>query len=134
VKELRAISVTATRLEGASVKQTQHFKRSEMSFAAYGGPPGKAEICRLVGPDLSASMGVGLAKFDDCSIEWTVLYDEMIVVLEGEFRLQLPDRLIIAVPGDVIWIPEHTPLRYEGKQALVCYALYPVDWRARHNL
>jgi len=116
------------------MKQVQHFKRSEMQFSTYGGPPGKAEISRLVGPELSATMGVGLARFDDCSIEWTVLYDEMVVVLEGEFRLRLSDRLIVAVPGDVIWIPQNTPLRYEGKAALVCYALYPVDWRARHNL
>jgi ethanolamine utilization protein EutQ len=116
------------------MKQTQHFKRNEMQFSTYGGPPGKAEISRLVGPDISTSMGVGLAKFDECSIEWTVLYDEMIVVLEGEFRLRLPDRLIVATPGDVIWIPENTPLRYEGKQAVVCYTLSPVDWRARHNL
>src|SRR6266404_4062518 len=114
MKESQRVSVAVTRTEGASVKQTQHFKRSEMSFAAFGGPPGTAEICRLVGPDLSTTMGVGLAKFDECSIEWTVLYDEMIVVLEGEFRLRLPDRLIVAAPGDIIWIPEHTPLRYEG--------------------
>lgn len=114
--------------------ETLHFKRTEMQFDKYGGPPGTAEICRLVGPDVSKTMGVGVAKFDDCSIEWTVLYDEVIVVLEGEFRLRLPDRVVDGRPGDVIWIPENTPLRYEGKKAVVCYALHPVDWRARHNL
>ncbi|MET1025629.1 MAG: cupin domain-containing protein [Dongiaceae bacterium] len=116
------------------MKETLHFKRAEMQFDKFGGPPGAAEISRLVGPDISKTMGVGIAKFDECSIEWTVLYDEMIVVLEGEFRLRLGDRLIAGTPGDVIWIPENTPLRYEGKGAVVCYALYPVDWRARHNL
>ncbi len=116
------------------LKETRHFKRSEMQFAAYGGPPGKAEISRLIGPDISTTLGAGLARFDECSVEWTVLYDEMIVVLEGEFRLRLTERLIIAGPGDVIWIPQNTPLRYEGSKALVCYTLYPVDWRARHNL
>jgi ethanolamine utilization protein EutQ len=56
----------------------RHFKRRELEFEAYGGPPGQATIARLVGPDLSRTMGVGLASFDGCAIEWTVLYDEMV--------------------------------------------------------
>lgn len=112
----------------------KHFKRSEMKFETYGGPPGKATIARLVGPDLSHSMGAGLASFDGCSIEWTVLYDEMIVVLEGLFRLRAGRQVIEGRPGDVIWIPERTAIVYEGEKALVCYALHPVDWRKRHGL
>lgn len=119
------------------MEKARHFKASEMHFEAFGGPPGKAIIARLVGPELSPSMGAGIAVFDGCSIEWTVLYDEVIVVLEGNFRLRLGktyDGIIEAKPGDVIWLPEHTPLRYEGNGAKVFYALYPVDWRKRHAL
>jgi ethanolamine utilization protein EutQ len=112
----------------------KHFKRSEMTFDVYGGPPGQAKIARLVGPDISKTMGAGIAQFDGCSIEWTVLYDEMIVVLEGTFRLRAGKDTYEAVPGDVIWIPENTPLRYEGDKATVCYTLFPVDWRQRHGI
>lgn len=112
----------------------KHCKRAEMTFEAYGGPPGQATIARLVGPDLSRTMGVGLASFDGCSIEWTVLYDEMIVVLEGLFRLRAGKELFEGRPGDVIWIPEKTAIVYEGEKSVVCYALYPVDWRKRHGL
>ena len=112
----------------------KHFKRADLSFEAYGGPPGKATIARLVGPGLSKTMGVGIATFDGCSIEWTVLYDEMIVVLEGLFRLRAGQEVFEGRPGDVIWIPERTPIVYEGESATVCYALYPVDWRQRHGL
>ncbi|RJG13206.1 cupin domain-containing protein [Pseudomonas cavernicola] len=110
-----------------------HFKRDELSFQPYSGqPPERASICRLIGPDASSSMGAGLACFDGCSIEWTVLYDELIVVLEGHFRLRVGERVIEATPGDVIWVPERTPLAYEGDQARVFYALYSVDWQARN--
>ena len=112
----------------------KHFKRAELTFEAFGGPPGNAAIARLVGPDVSSTMGVGIANFDGCSIEWTVLYDEMIVVLEGLFRLRAGGETFEGKPGDVIWIPEKTPIVYEGDQATVCYALYPVDWRQRHGL
>jgi ethanolamine utilization protein EutQ len=112
----------------------KHFKRSDMTFDAYGGPPGKASNARLVGPDISKTMGAGIAQFDGCSIEWTVLYDEMVVVLEGTFRMRVGKEVYEATPGDVIWIPENTPLRYEGDKATVCYTLFPVDWRQRHGI
>ena len=54
-------------------------------------------------------MGGGVARFDGCSIEWTVLYDEVIVVLEGVFRLRLGKgyrRKVDAKPGDVVWLPD----------------------------
>ncbi len=110
------------------------FKADEMKFEPYGGPPGKAEIARLVGPELSSSMGMGIATFDDCSIEWTILYDEGIVVLEGAFRLWVGDDCYDMAPGDAIWLPEGAPLKYEGQGAKVFYCLSPVDWKTRHNL
>jgi len=117
--------------------KTHHFKRGKIKFEKYGGPPGKASIARLITPDISKTMGGGIAKFDGCSIEWTVLYDEVIVVLEGKFRLRLGKdykQKVDAKPGDVIWLPEGTPLKYEGKKAVVFYGLYPVDWRKRHGM
>jgi ethanolamine utilization protein EutQ len=119
------------------VAEALHIKAENIRFEAFGGPPGKATIARLIGPDISHSMGAGIAIFDGCSIEWTVLYDEVIVVLEGAFRLRIgenSERTIDARPGDVIWLPENTPLRYEGDKAKVFYALHPVDWRKRHAL
>ena len=111
-----------------------HFRKAEMNFTTYGGPPGAATIARLVGPDMSKSMGAGIAIFDGCSIEWTVLYDEVIVVLEGTFRLVVGKETHSCSPGDVIWIPENTPIKYEGDKAKVFYALHPVDWRQKHGL
>jgi ethanolamine utilization protein EutQ len=111
----------------------QLFKREDFEFEHYGGPPGDSQLARLVGTETSRTMGAGLATFDGCSIEWTVLYDEVIVVLQGRFRLRLGDETIEADPGDVVWIPENTPLRYEGDGATVFYALAPVDWRERQR-
>ena len=116
------------------MSEVTHHRAADIRFEPYGGPPGMAMIARLVGPDQSASMGAGIATFDACSIEWTVLYDEVIVVLEGTFRLRIGaqgERVIEAGPGDVIWLPENTPLRYEGDGAKVFYALHPVDWQQR---
>lgn len=108
-----------------------HFKKSSRAFQAYGGPSDNASISRLVGPELSKSMGAGIARFDGSSITWTVLYNELIVTLEGTFRLRVGDAVYECEPGDVLWIPENTALRYEGNGATVFYALSPVDWKQR---
>lgn len=108
-----------------------HFKQSDRNFEAYGDDPQRASISRLVGPEISNSMGAGIARFDACSIAWTVLYDELIVTLEGNFRLRVGDDVFNCGPGDVLWVPENTQLHYEGTNATVFYALSPVDWKQR---
>ncbi len=40
--------------------KTVLYKKAEMTFAPYGGPPGSATIARLVGPEISRTMGAGL--------------------------------------------------------------------------
>ena len=109
-----------------------HFRKSERVFEAYGDDPARATISRLVGPELSKTMGAGIARFDNCSIEWTVLYDELIVTLEGHFSLRVGEEVFETGPGDVLWVPANTALAYEGEGATVFYALHPVDWRTRN--
>lgn len=107
------------------------FRAADMEFGPYGGPPGAARIARLVGMETSDGMGAAVATFDGCSIDWTILYDELIVVLEGQIRLVIGRDAHEVAPGDVIWLPKVTPLRYEGEGAKVVYARYPVDWPVR---
>ena len=115
-------------------KKTVLFKRSAMTFDDFGAKEGKAGIARLVGPDMSTTMGGGIATFDQCAVEWTVRYDELIVVLEGTFKLKAGDEMFEAKPGDVLWIPAETPLVYMGDKAVVFYSVYPIDWRKRLGL
>lgn len=110
------------------MREIRLFKKAEMPFEPYGSPADKASIARLVGSELSESMGAGIATFDDCIIDWTIRYDELIVVLEGRFSLHADGKVHEMEPGDVIWLPKGTPLSYEGTGARVFYALYPVDW------
>jgi ethanolamine utilization protein EutQ len=111
------------------MSQTLHFKRADLAFEPYSGPPGQSQIARLVGSPESETMGAGIAVFEDSSVEWTVKYDELICVLSGHFRLVVGSERFECEPGDVLWIPNGTPLRYESDgRAEVFYSLYPVDW------
>lgn len=120
-----------------------HFQRAKMTFepgtTAIGsgdGPGRSGYYARLIGPKLSKSMGAGIAMYDQCTIEWTLLYDEIIVVLEGLFRMRYGkdlEHVIEASPGDVIWLANGTHLTYEGKDAKIFYAVDPVDWRSKNG-
>ncbi len=96
---------SANRQKDSEMNEVSLFRAADMTFEPYGGPPGVARIARLVGTETSTSMGAGVATFDACSIEWTILYDELIVVLEGAFRLVIGGRTYDMGPGDVIWLP-----------------------------
>ena len=112
---------------------TRLYKKSELKFLPYGQDPGRATLARVIGPDVSQTIGAGMATFDNTSVEWTVLYDEIIICLKGLFRLCVGDQIFEAQPGDVIWIPKNTLLVYEGEGAEVFYSIYPVDWATRAN-
>jgi ethanolamine utilization protein EutQ len=106
------------------------FRRAAVTMDNYGEGPGLASIARLVGPDSSRTMGAYLGRFDGRSVAWTVQYDEVIVGIEGLFRLRAGDEVYELGPGDVLWIGEGRAVRYEGDKALVFMAISPVNWRA----
>lgn len=106
-------------------------KATDIEMTHRGGPPGIARVGRAVSPDLSPSMAAGLAEFDGCEVEWTVLYDEIVYVIEGEFRIGTENGDLVAQAGDVMWIPEGTSLTYKGTGAKVFYAVHPGNWKER---
>lgn len=107
------------------------FRLADTAFAEYGEGPGTAGIARLVGPQDSDTMGAYFARFDGRSVEWTMRYDELILCIEGLFRLRTAEGVYELQPGDALWIGDGTQLRYEGERATVFIAIAPVDWRDR---
>ncbi len=89
---------------------------------------------RIVGPERSKTMAVGLACFNALGGDYTVLYDEVIYVIEGRFRFTVAGKVTECDPGDVVWLPEGCTLRYDGDNCKAFLAIAPVDWRERHGV
>lgn len=104
-------------------------KCDSLQFNHRGGPPGQGEVARAISTDISQSMAAGVARFDQCSIAWTVLYDEIVYVVSGIFRLKTPEGAFEGHAGDVLWIPNGTELEYQGDNAEIFYAVYPGNWK-----
>lgn len=119
----------------APMNDVYHFRSTDMIYSQmqiYSG--GYASTCGLVTPAISRTLGATIATFDRCSVDWATEYDQVSVVLNGVMRIPTeedPSGVIEAKFGDVIWLPEGTPLKYEGDRAVMFCVPYPVDWRLR---
>ena len=87
-----------------------------------------AEAAVVTGPDDGTKLGSGFARMRNAEIPWTVKYDEVIVVLEGELTVRTKEGDLTAGPRDTIWLPNGTELTYIAEHALVFYAIEPADW------
>lgn len=90
------------------------FKARGREFKKIAGPPGTLEVARLAGAEIANDLGAGVAVFEDISIPWKLLYNEVFYVLEGEFRLRMGDTVHIGLPGDMFYIRAGTEFRYES--------------------
>ena len=105
----------------------------------------RGQLLQLESPEGAAQAGcVGVSRLGSAQLSgqlfsvWVQLRGaSWVEAKEGKFRLRLGKgyrQKLEAKPGDVIWLPEGTPLRYEGDKAVVFYALHPVDWLQRHGM
>lgn len=105
----------------------------DLSFNHRGGPPGGASVARALSNEVSPSMGVGFARWEGAEVAWTVLYDEVIFVIEGCFELCANGKRYKVEPGQMMWIPEGTELTYGG-YALFGYVVHPGNWKQLHGI
>ena len=89
-----------------------------------------AELAEVAGSRDGTELGVGFARMTGARIPWTVQYDEVLIVLSGELTVHIGDEALTAGPRDSIWLPKGTALSYEAEDALVAYAIHPVNWAA----
>ena len=91
----------------------------------YGDQAEAVEICGAA--DLSA-LGSGFARMTNARFPWTIRYDEVLLVVEGEVTVHTADGALTAGPKDTIYLPKGTALEYEAQSALIFYAIHPANW------
>ena len=100
----------------------------DLSFAPRFDYGHMAKVTEVVGAGDGSMLGTGFGRFTDAEIPWTVKYDEVLLVLEGEVTVRTAEGDLIAGPQDCIWLPNGTELTYIAKSALVFYAIQPTNW------
>ena len=88
----------------------------------------QAQVAEVCGTGDGTPLGTGFVRMQNASIPWTVRYDEVVLVLEGQLTIKMDRGDITAGPMECIWLPADTDLVYEAAEALVFYAIHPADW------
>lgn len=110
----------------------RHVRQSQLEFVPLDGleGPGRATIARPITDAESSTLGAGIVRLSRGRLPWTVRYDEVLHVLDGELIIDHDGGAVVARAGDVIFIKEWTPIAYRtDTHATFFWALYPADWR-----
>ena len=88
----------------------------------------QAKVVELCGSGQGTELGTGFGRFINATIPWTVKYDEVLLVIEGNVTVETKSGSFTAGPRDCIWLPKGTDLVYRAQNALVFYAIHPANW------
>ena len=115
------------------MKEVKLVDSKDLNFNIRGDTPGMAYVARALTPEVSPNIGVGFAKWEGAEVVWTVLYDEVIFIIEGCLEVMANGKNHSIYPGQMLWIPEETELTYGGN-ALFGYVVHPGNWKEIHGI
>lgn len=74
-------------------------------------------------------MAAGFMSLHKGSFPWTLTYDEIEFVIEGELHITTENGVVVGKPGDVIYIPRGSKISFGTPQwAKFLYVTYPAEW------
>jgi ethanolamine utilization protein EutQ len=76
-------------------------------------------------------MAAGFMSLHKGSFPWTLDYDEIEYVIEGELHITTAQGVTVGRPGDVIYVPKGTSITFGTPSwAKFLYVTYPAQWAA----
>ena len=101
-----------------------------VALEVFDGAPGKnIGLTDVLGAADGSNMGVGYMGWVNAFFPWTLNYDEVNVVLEGELHVKTASGTTIGKPGDVIFIPKGSSVEFgTPTHVRYVYVTYPAEW------
>lgn len=95
-----------------------------------GNPEHKVYTHDLFSLEQSPRLGAGLMEMEDTTFPWTLNYDEMDYVIDGELTVVIRGERITAGPGEVIYIPKGSSIEFSVRgKARFLYFVCPANWQ-----
>ena len=77
-------------------------------------------------------MGTGYMSLDKGEMQWTLTYDEIDIVLEGELVITRGSEQARGKTGDVIYIPKGSSITFGTPSwTRFVYVVFPVNWNEK---
>lgn len=110
----------------------KHVRADSVAFGRFEGAGAESQVglTDVVTAKDGSPMAAGYMAWSDCFFPWTLTYDEIDVVLEGELHIRSEGQTLIGKVGDVIFIPKGSVIEF-GTPSCVrfLYVTYPADWQ-----
>lgn len=96
-----------------------------------GAEPQCIGLTDLVTEQDGSSMAAGFMQWENAFFPWTLNYDEVDMVLEGELHVRHEGETMIAKAGDVMFIPKGSSIEF-GTPLTVrfLYVAWPANWQS----
>ena len=88
-------------------------------------------IADLITAQDGSSMAAGFMQWENGFFPWTLNYDEIDMILEGELHVRHEGETMIAKAGDVMFIPKGSSIEF-GTPSTVkfLYVAWPANWQS----
>lgn len=78
----------------------------------------------------SPRLGCGLMVMEHTTFPWTLNYDEIDYVVEGQLSILIDGKRVTAGPGEIILIPKGSSIQFSVEEkARFLYFVYPANWQ-----
>ena len=92
-------------------------------------PGADVRLKDVITSDDRTPMAVGYMSLARGEFPWTLTYDEVDIVLEGELVITRGREVVRGGPGDVLFIPKGSSITFgTPSRARFVYVTYPADW------
>ena len=105
---------------------------SSVKFGRFdGAQPHCVGLTDLVTDQDGSSMAAGFMQWDNAFFPWTLNYDEIDMILEGELHVRHEGETMVAKAGDVMFIPKGSSIEF-GTPSTVkfLYVAWPANWQS----
>ncbi|MBC7291134.1 MAG: DUF861 domain-containing protein [Actinotalea sp.] len=101
-------------------------------FPFPGPEPGQdVRVADVVTAEHGCPMGAGFLTLTRGCFPWTLTYDEVEYVVEGELHIGTDAGVVVGRPGDVLFVPRGTAITFGTPSwAKFLYVTFPADWGA----
>lgn len=94
------------------------------------GPGTDVKIVDVVTADDNSSMAAGFMSWKNLFFPWTLTYDEVDLILEGELHIRHNGETMIGRAGDVMFIPKNSPIEFgTPTHVRFLYVAFPANWQ-----
>ncbi|MFT6859527.1 MAG: ethanolamine utilization protein EutQ [Thalassolituus oleivorans] len=94
-----------------------------------GAPDQQIGLTDVIGSGDKSPIAAGFMQWEKSSFPWTLNYDEIEVILEGELHITCGGKTSIGKPGDVMFVPKGSSIEFgTPTKVRFVYITYPANW------